>query len=387
MSTIRTAKWIDSTTGLPLTAPTTTPNYQVIDDTGAVTVASTAATHVGAGVYRNATFAAVAGRQYTIDWDGNPAANNNVTVGDRFKTSEVDGDQEAALARQGFENGWVWFDANDGVAGTTGSIGAPWNPVDNIADAKTIATARKLRTYHLLSDFAITLPVAHTNWKFTGDNEITAFIDLNGQDVFGSRFEHVVLFGTCTGFISCKLAALADVTADVISAIECTLQGTITASIFTSTFFRCITTAPGCTVDAINLTAPGSGYEIGQHSGDLTFVNIANANTGVIVHMFGGTLTLDATCTLGAIRIGGDCVLVDNSGVGCVVTDNRPGAEVSDIRKTLENREEVDLVAQELISYEDDGTTVRRRWPLETDGAEPVATATGVQTKRKPSTV
>lgn len=61
--------------------------------------------------------------------------------------------------------------------------------------------------------------------------------------------------------------------------------------------------------------------------------------------------------------------------------------DASDVRKTLENREEIDFIAQELISYEDDGTTPRRRWPLETNGAEPVTTATGIQTKRKASTI
>ena len=44
-----------------------------------------------------------------------------------------------------------------------------------------------------------------------------------------------------------------------------------------------------------------------------------------------------------------------------------------------------DLTAQELVSYDDDGTTPFRRWPLETDAGEPVVTGSGVQTKRKVS--
>lgn len=59
----------------------------------------------------------------------------------------------------------------------------------------------------------------------------------------------------------------------------------------------------------------------------------------------------------------------------------------SNVRKTLENREEIDFTAQELRSYEDDGLTLRRRWPLETNAAEPVTTSTGVQTKRKKSVI
>lgn len=61
--------------------------------------------------------------------------------------------------------------------------------------------------------------------------------------------------------------------------------------------------------------------------------------------------------------------------------------DAADTRKTLGNREEIDFAAQELISYEDDGTTPRKRWPVETDGGEAVTTNTGVLTKRKPSVI
>lgn len=63
------------------------------------------------------------------------------------------------------------------------------------------------------------------------------------------------------------------------------------------------------------------------------------------------------------------------------------GLVLRDLLRMLENRLEVDFAAQELILYEDDGTTELRRWPIETDGAEAVATASGVQTKRKPSVI
>ena len=57
---------------------------------------------------------------------------------------------------------------------------------------------------------------------------------------------------------------------------------------------------------------------------------------------------------------------------------------VETLRKETSNRNEIDLTAQEEIAYDDDGTTVIQRWPLETDGGEAVVTQFGVQTKRKP---
>lgn len=59
---------------------------------------------------------------------------------------------------------------------------------------------------------------------------------------------------------------------------------------------------------------------------------------------------------------------------------------VAVLRKTAINRLEVNLSTQELVLYDDDGTTIRQRWPLETDNGPPgdtVTTQAGVQTKRK----
>lgn len=58
------------------------------------------------------------------------------------------------------------------------------------------------------------------------------------------------------------------------------------------------------------------------------------------------------------------------------------------LRKTSINRLEVNLATQELVLYDDDdGTTIKQRWPLETNvgpPGDPVTTQPGVQTKRKP---
>lgn len=59
---------------------------------------------------------------------------------------------------------------------------------------------------------------------------------------------------------------------------------------------------------------------------------------------------------------------------------------VSILRKTSINRLEVNLATQELILYDDDGATIKQKWPLETNvgpPGDPVTTQPGVQTKRK----
>ena len=59
---------------------------------------------------------------------------------------------------------------------------------------------------------------------------------------------------------------------------------------------------------------------------------------------------------------------------------------VAVLRKAAVNRLEVNLSTQELVLYDDDGATIKQRWPLETEVGPPgdvVTTQPGVQTKRK----
>lgn len=58
------------------------------------------------------------------------------------------------------------------------------------------------------------------------------------------------------------------------------------------------------------------------------------------------------------------------------------GTEVATVRKTATNRLEIDFDEQELVLYDDDGTTPFQRWDLEAEDGDVLAHA-GVQTKRK----
>jgi len=61
----------------------------------------------------------------------------------------------------------------------------------------------------------------------------------------------------------------------------------------------------------------------------------------------------------------------------------RGAATVLDtVLKHVKNRLKVDIDLQQIVLYDNDGTTVIQRWPLLTKGGEPVTTATGVQVER-----
>ena len=66
--------------------------------------------------------------------------------------------------------------------------------------------------------------------------------------------------------------------------------------------------------------------------------------------------------------------------VGEFTADDRAMLQL--LHRIGKNRMEVDIDAQQLVLYDDNGTTVLQRWNLATKGGEPVKTATGVQVKR-----
>lgn len=95
--------------------------------------------------------------------------------------------------------------------------------------------------------------------------------------------------------------------------------------------------------------------------------------------------TLGAFTVLATVERSADAIGINSTAISAQLA--AIAADAGNARKTLENRAEIDFVLQQEISYEDDGVTPRRRWPLETNAAEPVATAAGIQTKRKKSTI
>lgn len=95
MSTQIATTWIDSTTGNPLTVPTSDPEHRVIDNLGNVLIAAgTAMTEIGTGAWFSTAFTAVAGRTYYYEFDGDPNGDNaGIVTGDRWQRCSRTGDE------------------------------------------------------------------------------------------------------------------------------------------------------------------------------------------------------------------------------------------------------------------------------------------------------
>lgn len=320
-----------------------------------------------------------------------------------------------AAQRTSFE-GAVFVDTLNGTSGTDYPLGQRDTPCDNFADALAIAATNGLPGLHI--EGAATMSSGDfSTLKIMGTTPLRDTVTVSATaNVTQSVFEQLTVQGTVgqpAEWFECRIEALT-FTGGVM--INCAISNDITLQgPFDTSFIQCAETEPGLSV--VTLDCGGGTYtgQIGFHDffGALTLTNKTTASDYQI-DISSGTLTIDSTCTAGTIRVTGQGVLVDNSGAGCTVdaTGFNPGigdgldaqgytaaravlldeldpnvstttaAAVHLIRKVTNNRLEVDIVGQQLVLYDDDGTTPLRTWALSTDGGEPVVTNSGVQTKR-----
>jgi hypothetical protein len=108
----------------------------------------------------------------------------------------------------GYEGGAVWVDTVNGTAGATNfENGVVNNPVDSIADAKTIADSVGLKIFHIIPGSSITLAAAYDNYEFDGYGYT---INLNGQSMSGAVVKNANVLGsddgsnaTATTYVNC----------------------------------------------------------------------------------------------------------------------------------------------------------------------------------------
>jgi len=278
----------------------------------------------------SAFFVANGNGEYTVsvevDTFAGPSGFPNVR--DAFSTSlqVYDEDFDSIVddvITAGFQDA-VWIDRSSGVAGITGDIGAPWNPVDNLADAVLIAAARNLRKYKVKG--AIILQSPHVGWIFEAwSSLLDSIINVNGQNVQDCIFIRMQVSGNTSGndqtFIECVLVGISNAQG---GGFRCVLTSTI--SITTAVqFYDC---QNGGFVP-VTFDVSGGFLECRHFSGDLRITG--NAGSTVELSMDSGTVELDNTNGGGTVNINGTAVVTDNTGVGCIVTDNTTMTAIDEV--------------------------------------------------------
>lgn len=242
--------------------------------------------------------------------------NGATTAGRRLRTLQE---------FQGYENGSIWVDTVNGVAGTVNfENGTVENPVLTLADALTLATSLSMTRFTIINGSTITLTSTLNNYVFFGDRWT---LDLNGQDVGGTHFEGAEISGVSLGteahYHNCNFST---VTLSNSHATHCRFSGTITLSSTGDYHFSdCHSGIAGTSAPIIDMgvAVVDVNLNIRHYSGGIDLRNLGQAGTDTISMEGNGQLILNANCVGGEVAIRGLIKLVDNSSGVAIDDDSR----------------------------------------------------------------
>lgn len=219
-------------------------------------------------------------------------------------------------------NGGVTVKPSSPYSGTAFPVGTLQQPVNNLADAHTIANVRGLNNIYVLE--SLTLDSGDfSGYVFLGTgsrNNITIQVDI-ATIVVDTRFEDVTILGNFNSD-KCHLhkCVVGNITYSGEFIEDCILTGIVTLIGSSEVhIYRCVDANPGPGVPTIDLSGFSGELSIREYVGGIEIKNKTTADT-VAIDLITGRVIIDSTVTAGTIRIRGLGTVEDNS-TGTAVID------------------------------------------------------------------
>jgi hypothetical protein len=295
---------------------------------------------------------------YTVTFeDGQYAVNivgANTNIADRVNVNQVSvrsansaGLIQTREIEQASYNGKVYINVTSGVAGTVYPIGTLQSPVNNLTDAKFIAAQRGLDLFYLKSNLTLGATDDVTGLRFEGDGAtlntarttvtltqgcITTNAQWTNCKITGyqggeSLYHDCVIAGLDNAHCIYERCGLLDGTA-----LGYTIRQTTSVSSGHASYFKECYTDEGTAI--IDRTQARLNVTFDGFHGRLKIINQNHATSSgqMWIHLNGGTVTVDSTCTKGKITVTGFGTLVNNS-LGTEVDASGFAAEVANQAK------------------------------------------------------
>lgn len=216
----------------------------------------------------------------------------------------------------GYEGGFIHIDTVNGAAGTENYVnGTLDNPVNNIADANTLAASLNLCRFRVVSGSSLTFAASQQNQEFWGENWTLV---LGGQDVSGTFFHGGDVSGSCTGAVVPKFehCDMNGVTVPPCTMYICGFSGNmVLGSAGDYFFYDCFSEVAGTATPSIDVGAAvgTTNVNLRRYSGGMEFKNLGQAGTdNVSIEGFGNVIA-NANCIGGTIAVRGNLTREDNS--------------------------------------------------------------------------
>ena len=239
--------------------------------------------------------------------------------------------------------GVVLIDTANGTAGTLYPAGSSLQPVDNLADAKTIATAFGLRRFRVIGTLVIGAAENVDGLVLEGSNPLTETVVLTaGCSTEETSFSNMIVAGTGSGatfFVRCGLSGLSGIGSDISPVIFDTcflIESTFTLATGLSTpqniqLIDCISGIAAGAGTIWDLNGSNSPVAFRNYRGALAIINGTDATQSIEFGSTEGKVTFAASCTAGTALVKGVAMVTDNSGASYSI-DLNPAIETVTLR-------------------------------------------------------
>jgi hypothetical protein len=215
-------------------------------------------------------------------------------------------------------NSRITLDVENGVAGTTYPIGTPTNPVNNLSDAKTIATARGFRTIAILSSLTISTGESVAECEIISENWLVVTVE-TGADTTNTEFTKISLYGELSGTWNVLNDCWAyNVTnflgwmrGGSLESIELAPYSDIDPFTLGSSYFDNI--VPMYADTPTSLTMNTNTSVTITHSSEIHTIKNMGAGSAITIGMIHGKVIIDSSCTGGDIQVMGIGTYINNS--------------------------------------------------------------------------
>jgi len=238
-----------------------------------------------------------------------------------------------AIQQSSFEQ-FVFIDVVNGSTGTKYPKGTHADPVNNLADAKTIANDRGLNNLLIEGTLVIGASDNIDNFLLKGVTAATSVISLtSGCSTDATQFEDITLTGAVNGDIIVRRSGIQNLTNvgdDGLGTTitECAILDAVSPAIQLRSglvgpkplhILNCSSFSSSGDGPVIDMNGSGTSVIMNQWNGHFELQNYTGGQTSSITAN-SGTITLDSTCTTGTVRLSGTGNLQDNS-VGLTIID------------------------------------------------------------------
>lgn len=274
---------------------------------------------------------------YTITFEEKPSAytvsltssNNNILESTNLGTVQILSNNSAGLINV-TEVQYAAFDdhitidtgnvSGRAAAGTVYPIGTESVPSNNLADALTIAVFRGFDEINIIGNLVIGATDVISNYTLIGQgatlNVTKTLVTLtSGCATTNAVYKDCKVTGVQGGeshYINCVIGELSNAHChyrDVALVGPITYTASI-GSTHTTDMHECYA---GNDEVVLNQNGSQLKFVIYDFSGKIKFTNGTHASSTTRIHMTGGTVTLDSTCTAGTYIITGWCSVVNSS--------------------------------------------------------------------------